>query len=73
MPAVGTPEPGGLSWYETLALLRKVIEAKRVVACDLVELAPIAGLHACDSTAAHLAYKMMSYALSGTRPRSGAR
>ena len=38
MPAVGTPEPGGLSWYETLALLRRVIESRTVVGCDLVEL-----------------------------------
>ena len=34
MPAVGTPEPGGLSWYETLGLLRKVIESRRLVGCD---------------------------------------
>ncbi len=38
MPAVGTPEPGGLSWYEMLALLRAVISARTVVGCDLVEL-----------------------------------
>src|SRR5712671_1657174 len=43
MPAVGTPEPGGLSWYETLALLRKVIESRTLVGCDLVELAPMPG------------------------------
>src|SRR5262252_3497346 len=40
MPAVGTPEPGGLTWYELLALLRQVIRARRVVGCDLVELCP---------------------------------
>src|SRR5665213_2062812 len=34
MPSVGTPEPGGLSWYETLALLRKVIESRKVVGVD---------------------------------------
>ncbi len=44
MPAVGTPEPGGLSWYEGLTLIRKVFESRRVVACDLVELSPIPGL-----------------------------
>ena len=43
MPAVGTPEPGGLSWYETLALLRRVIESRRVVGCDIVELCPMPG------------------------------
>ena len=44
MPAVGTPEPGGLTWYETLALLRRVIESRRVVGCDLVELCPLPGI-----------------------------
>ena len=43
MPATGTPEPGGLTWYELLALLRKVIEQRTVVGCDIVELAPMAG------------------------------
>ena len=43
MPATGTPEPGGLSWYEALALLRRVIETRNVVGCDIVELAPMPG------------------------------
>src|SRR5438477_6625036 len=43
MPAVGTPEPGALTWYEALALLRRVIESRRVVGCDIVELCPLAG------------------------------
>ena len=46
MPATGTPEPGGLSWYEMLALLRAVLTARNVVACDVVELSPIPGLMA---------------------------
>src|SRR5205814_273545 len=41
MPAVGTPEPGGLTWYEALALLRRVIESRRLVGCDIVELCPL--------------------------------
>jgi len=61
MPAVGTPEPGGLSWYETLALLRRVIESRRVVGCDLVELAPIAGNVAPNFLCAKLIYKILSY------------
>ncbi len=61
MPAVGTPEPGGLSWYETLALLRRVIESRRVVGCDLVELAPIAGNIAPNFLCAKLVYKILSY------------
>src|SRR5437773_1266221 len=43
MPAVGTPEPGGLGWYELLALLRRVFESRQVVGCDLVELCPMPG------------------------------
>ena len=61
MPAVDTPEPGGLSWYETLALLRRVIEAKRIVGCDLVELCPIPGLAAPNFLCAKLVYKILSY------------
>jgi agmatinase len=70
MPATGTPTPDGLSYAQALDILRAAAEVSTIVGADLVELAPIAGLHACDYTAAHLAYKMMSYALSGTRPRS---
>jgi agmatinase len=61
MPAVGTPEPGGLSWYETLALLRRVFESRRVVGCDLVELCPIPGLVAPNFLCAKLMYKMLTY------------
>src|SRR5215208_6435021 len=41
MPATGTPEPGGLTWHEALRLLRKVIERRQVVGCDVVELSPM--------------------------------
>jgi len=61
MPSVGTPEPGGLSWYETLALLKRVIEARHVVGCDLVELAPTPGLVAPNFLCAKLIYKILSY------------
>ena len=61
MPAVGTPEPGGLSWYEILGLLRRVIESKRVVGCDLVELAPLAGNVAPSFLCAKLVYKILTY------------
>jgi agmatinase len=63
MPATGTPTPGGLAYGQALALLRQACGAGRIVGADLVELAPIAGLHAYDYTAAALAYKMLSYAL----------
>jgi agmatinase len=61
MPAVGTPEPGGLSWYEILALLKKVIGARTLVGCDIVELAPIPGNIAPNFLCAKLAYKILSY------------
>ncbi|HEY7551332.1 MAG TPA: agmatinase [Hyphomicrobiaceae bacterium] len=64
MPATGTPTPGGLSYWQALAILRGACEAGNVVGADLVELAPIQGLHACDYTAAAIAYKMLSYALA---------
>ena len=70
MPATGTPTPGGLSYLHALAILRRVAEAGRIVGADLVELAPIPGFHAYDFTAAALAYKMLSYALSGTGART---
>jgi agmatinase len=61
MPATGTPEPGGLSWYETLALLRKVIERRTVVGCDIVELSPMPGNVAPNFLCAKLIYKILSY------------
>jgi agmatinase len=61
MPATGTPEPGGLSWYEALALLRKVIERRTVVGCDVVELSPMPGNVAPNFLCAKLIYKILSY------------
>ncbi|MFB0518127.1 MAG: agmatinase [Acidobacteriota bacterium] len=61
MPAVGSPEPGGLDWYKTLELLRLVAERRRVVGFDVVELCPIEGLVAPDFLAAKLVYKMIGY------------
>src|SRR5215208_2224909 len=61
MPATGTPEPGGLSWYEALALLRATIERRTVVACDVVELSPLPGLMAPNFLCAKLVYKILTY------------
>jgi agmatinase len=64
MPAVGTPEPGGLSWERTLEIVRVVVsEAARVPAFDVVELAPLPGQHGPDYLAASLVYKVMSLTL----------
>jgi agmatinase len=64
MPATGTPTPGGLGYWQALAILRRTCAVGNVVGADLVELAPIEGLHACNYTAAALAYKLLAYALS---------
>ncbi|MBI4338747.1 MAG: agmatinase [Chloroflexi bacterium] len=62
MPAVGTPEPGGMGWYQILTLLRRVAERRHIVGFDLVELAPREGPASCAYLAAKLAYKLMGYA-----------
>jgi agmatinase len=61
MPAVGTPEPGGLSWPEVTKLLKAVMTARRVVACDLVELCPMPGMVGPNFLCAKLVYKMLTY------------
>jgi agmatinase len=66
MPATGTPEPGGLSWYEILALLRATIARKTVVACDVVELSPVPGLMAPNFLCAKLIYKILTYRFAKT-------
>ena len=61
MAAVGTPEPGGMDWSNTLALLREVAAKRKIVGFDLVELCPDQGPSACSFTAAKLAYKLIGY------------
>jgi agmatinase len=61
MSAVGTPEPGGMSWHEILSILRRVAEQRRIVGCDLVELCPREGPSSCAFLAAKLAYKLIGY------------
>jgi agmatinase len=61
MPATGTPEPGGGEWYPTIRFLRSLADHARVVGFDVMELAPIPGLHAPDFLAARLVYKILAY------------
>ena len=61
MPSVGTPEPGGLNWHETIRFLRMISKEKRIVSFDLVELTPQSGNVAPDFLAAKLMYRMMGY------------
>ena len=65
MQATGTPEPGGLFWHDAIDIIRAASQvAGEIVGADIVELAPIAGLHACDFLAAKLAYKVLAYRFS---------
>lgn len=61
MPAVGTPEPGGLSWEQVTTLVRAVARQHTIVAMDVVELLPTPGLHAADFLAAKLIYRILGY------------
>lgn len=59
MPATGTPDPGGLSWYEALKLLELTVAGRNIIGLDLVEVAPMPGYHAAEFTAAKLLYYLM--------------
>jgi agmatinase len=65
VPATGTPEPGGGLWYPTLAFLRRLFAEKRVVAADVVELAPREDHPASSFLVARLVYKLFGYAFAG--------
>ena len=65
MPSTGTPEPGGLLWYDVLGLMRTVFENRNVVGFDIVELCPDKRNKAPDFLAAKLIYKLLSYKFRG--------
>ena len=58
-PSTGTPVPGGLGWYQTLALFESVARQRHLVGFDIMEFAPIDGFHTYEFSAALLAYKLM--------------
>lgn len=60
-PGTGTPEPGGLSWRQTLALLRALCRQRQVLSADIVEVMPIPPSHTTEFLAARLAYKIIAY------------
>jgi agmatinase len=70
VPSTGTPEPGGGDWYRTLRFLRRVFRERDVVAADVVELAPVAGLGAPDFLVAKLVYKLIGYRFEDRRGES---
>jgi len=61
IPSTGTPEPGGLGWYELLDLLKTVARNRKVVGFDIMELCPIPGTIAPDFLAAKLLYRLLGY------------
>jgi agmatinase len=63
MPSTGTPEPGGLLWYDVLALMRAVCRRKTVVGLDVVEMCPVASNWAPEFLAAKLIFKILTYKL----------
>ena len=63
LPGTGTPEPGGLFWYEALRLIDRVLEGRHLIGFDVTELAPIAGSSVSEFTAAKLTYRLMAAAL----------
>lgn len=65
LPATGTPEPGGLFWYETMDFLKRVFSERNVVGFDIVELCPIQNDKSSDFLASKLYYKMLSYKFQG--------
>jgi agmatinase len=65
MPSTGTPEPGGLLWYDVLGLLKMVSDEKNIVGFDVVELCPDSSNKAPDFLAAKLIYKLLSYKFGG--------
>lgn len=64
LPETGTPEPGGLHWYQVTALIREAARTHEVVGMDVVELAPRPEPGASAFTAAKLLHKMLTYALT---------
>ena len=61
MPATGTPEPGGLFWYESLSLIKTTFINANVIGADINELAPIKGFNSYNFLVAKLAYKILAY------------
>ncbi|KIC47848.1 agmatinase [Tateyamaria sp. ANG-S1] len=62
LPDTGTPVPGGLGYYQALNLLRHALKGRRLIGCDVVELAPTPGGAVSSFTAAQITYALMSLA-----------
>lgn len=69
VPTTGTPEPGGLGWYETLTLIRKLAEKKRVVGMDLVEYSYFENYDSPAFLCSKLVYKSLAYIFNDITPK----
>ena len=69
MPATGTPEPGGLLWYETMNIIKIAAQCSHIVGADINELSPIKGFDSYNFLAAKLAYKIISYSFEFRKTR----
>lgn len=69
VPTTGTPEPGGLGWYETLTLIRELAERKRVVGMDLVEYSYVEDYDSPAFLCSKLVYKSLAYVFDGEAPK----
>jgi len=61
MPSTGTPEPGGMGWWQVLRVLKEVAQTANIIGFDIVELCPNPQNKAPDFLAAKLLYKILSY------------
>jgi agmatinase len=69
VPTTGTPEPGGLGWYETLTLIRKLAERKRIIGMDLVEYSYFENYDSPAFLCAKLVYKSLAYIFKNDSPK----
>lgn len=69
VPTTGTPEPGGMDWYQVLTLIRKLAEKRRVVGMDLVEFSKTDNSDAPAFLCAKLVYKSLAYIFKNDTPK----
>jgi agmatinase len=70
VPGTGTPEPGGGSYDQALAILRRVASERKIIGADVVEHAPLAGNRAPDFMIAKLCHKLLGYAFFPEKARN---
>jgi agmatinase len=67
VPALGTPEPGGLGWYDTLNLITALADGPGILGMDVSEIAPIEGFVAPQFCIARLIYRILGRVRAGRR------